>query len=718
MSQTIEPTQAVEHRKPEYLPGDFCLPCSQLNLSGLFENVSISKPKRRAVGSITQCESTKRRCQFCRFLIQACELAYPRETNEAFWNDSRKKVIYLANDPEQRPWYRAVAIDLELPKVPYTWLQFGPTREQHDHWVCVNIAPSTTHTFCKENIVPRLKKQDDKPEGELDYELVKTWLRVCRDRHGQSCGKSTILERRFLKLYVIDIQTRSIKLAGHNDQYVALSYVWGSVPRARYEGWNWKTSTVPSNDGSHEVSLPSWLPRTIKDAITLTERLGERYLWVDAFCINQHDPQHQQEQINNMDLLYQCAHLTIIALDGSNADSGLAGISRHLEQVSQPQVQSYLGPLMATHLPAAWDNFSPSYWDKRAWTMQESLLSRRCVILDRNQTTWKCQEEYFHDSMSTDSSAERARSLQSNEYFWDNCNSVDLSHTSWSFNAYSDFLSIYSGRQLTFSSDVLHACRGVLDHLTRNTGADFFQGLPKHNFLPSLLWKAHHQHCLREREGFPTWSWTGWEGRTEYTYWLHDIESSPELTPTGEASRRKRARLENLAPLKASIPQPARIVTDLNGKDEDELRISSTVATFRLKLVRRQGKALKHLKRTSLQQREAVGDQWTLLDPEGKSMRDVTGEYAIFESTDHFFQVHPDISRLLQSQDGVADLLFVKFWPFIVDSEQADNWERNMVGALVLVRGGDGKMMRVASLVLPLSDWLNANPEPAVVTIV
>src|SRR5271154_3057872 len=99
-------TQEAEHREPEHLPGEFCLPCSQLDLSDLFENVSISKPKRRAVGSVAHCESAKSYCQFCRFLIEACELAYPREANEAFWNDdSRKRVIYLANDPEQRPWY-------------------------------------------------------------------------------------------------------------------------------------------------------------------------------------------------------------------------------------------------------------------------------------------------------------------------------------------------------------------------------------------------------------------------------------------------------------------------------------------------------------------------------------------------------------------------------------------------------------------------------------
>ena len=217
---------------------------------------------------------------------------------------------------------------------------------------------------------------------------------------------------------------------------------------------------------------------------------------------------------------------------------------------------------------------------------------------------------------------------------------------------------------------------------------------------------------------FPSWNWTGWEGRVEYTYWLHDIESFSDLTSQKEASqRRKRARLEDTTVLKVSIPEPARIVTDLGGKTQHDLQISSSIATFKLKLVRQQGKALRYLKSKSLQQKEAVGDQWTLLDSDGVRMQDVTGEYATFEFTDHFFQVAPEISRLLQLQNCVAELLFIKLWSFIRDSEQSDNWQKNMVGTLVLVRGDDGKMMRIASLVLPLSDWLDVNPKPAVVTI-
>jgi hypothetical protein len=158
-------------------------------------------------------------------------------------------------------------------------------------------------------------------------------------------------------------------------------------------------------------------------------------------------------------------------------------------------------------------------------------------------------------------------------------------------------------------------------------------------------------------------NWTGWNGRTEYTYWLHDIESFPNLAYTGEAGwRRKRPRLEDIALIKASIPEPARIVSDLTAgggggggggvnHHKPLLHILSSTATFKLKLVHQQGKPLKYLKSTSLQQRHAVGDQWTLLDPEGAPMRDMTGEYATFETTDHFFQIHPEVTTLLQSQE-------------------------------------------------------------------
>lgn len=74
------------------------------------------------------------------------------------------------------------------------------------------------------------------------------------------------------------------------------------------------------------TSLPTALPATILDAITVTNRLGFRYLWVDRYCINQHDKNKAQIQINQMDLIYQKASLTLVAASSKDPPYGLPGV--------------------------------------------------------------------------------------------------------------------------------------------------------------------------------------------------------------------------------------------------------------------------------------------------------------------------------------------------------------------------------------------------------
>jgi hypothetical protein len=45
------------------------------------------------------------------------------------------------------------------------------------------------------------------------------------------------------------------------------------------------------------------------------EQLGLKYLWVDCYCVGQSDYEAKQAQIENMHLVFECANLTIIALD-------------------------------------------------------------------------------------------------------------------------------------------------------------------------------------------------------------------------------------------------------------------------------------------------------------------------------------------------------------------------------------------------------------------
>jgi hypothetical protein len=73
--------------------------------------------------------------------------------------------------------------------------------------------------------------------------------------------------------YLIECQTRTL-VPAEDHPYVALSYVWGPIH-----------GIFKFTDDSEQ--LPTKLPRTIEDAITVTQKLDFRYLWVDRYCINQ-----------------------------------------------------------------------------------------------------------------------------------------------------------------------------------------------------------------------------------------------------------------------------------------------------------------------------------------------------------------------------------------------------------------------------------------------
>jgi hypothetical protein len=103
-------------------------------------------------------------------------------------------------------------------------------------------------------------------------------------------------------------------------QYVALSYVWGQ-PLA---------NDVDSAGclAQKDDKLPLNIPRTIRDAMTITDGLGFQYLWVDKYCIDQSLPPHGfDEQVAAMDLIYSGAAITIIAAAGNDSNYGLPGVS-------------------------------------------------------------------------------------------------------------------------------------------------------------------------------------------------------------------------------------------------------------------------------------------------------------------------------------------------------------------------------------------------------
>jgi hypothetical protein len=81
------------------------------------------------------------------------------------------------------------------------------------------------------------------------------------------------------------------------------------------------TTTTTAQDITDGV-LFSKLPRTLQDAMTITLKLGLRYIWIDSLWILQDDPEDLNREITCMGDTFQDAFVTISAASSSSVHSG------------------------------------------------------------------------------------------------------------------------------------------------------------------------------------------------------------------------------------------------------------------------------------------------------------------------------------------------------------------------------------------------------------
>ncbi|KAF2802053.1 HET-domain-containing protein, partial [Mytilinidion resinicola] len=207
-----------------------------------------------------------------------------------------------------------------------------------------------------------------------------SWLHECRQYH--NCGSDPPEQTFPIKL--IDCSKNLIISADTSYKYAALSYVWGAQDETIPQ-------TVDQDDTSNARQGPDELlnaPRTIEDAITATQNLNLRYLWVDRHCIDQNNASEKHTQIAAMHLIYRSAEVTLVAACGDDDSFGLPGVGL-TPRISLPEVT--FGSLrLGLALPNPAQLLSKSRWSSRAWTYQEGLLSRRRLIFTTREVYLEC----------------------------------------------------------------------------------------------------------------------------------------------------------------------------------------------------------------------------------------------------------------------------------------------------------------------------------------
>jgi len=151
---------------------------------------------------------------------------------------------------------------------------------------------------------------------------VRGWIDTCNARH--SCledRKSSYIPPRLLdctrpRLRLADASVLGAR--GSSVTYVALSHCWGRNPSQQVL----RTDNI---DQFHDEIDSNSLPKSFRDAIEITRKLGVSFLWIDSLCIIQKGPRHKEDwerHVRAMADVYADCYLNIATSDAESSHGG------------------------------------------------------------------------------------------------------------------------------------------------------------------------------------------------------------------------------------------------------------------------------------------------------------------------------------------------------------------------------------------------------------
>lgn len=354
----------------------------------------------------------------------------------------------------------------------------------------------------------------------IDSSLPGLWKATCTRLHDGLCKR--LPDEALPSIgpaWLVDVMRQCIIAPPDNCSYVALSYVWGDQVTLQATRSNISQLRQTGSLSTRHSTMP--IAETIRDAMGIVELLDERYLWVDSLCIIQDDESQKHREIGNMANIYANASVTIMAVQGERANSGLKGF----RNISRPRnfyqgVYRLMDGARVVQHPIKPDSLevgiNTPVWKMRGWTYQEQFFSRRRLVFDGDSVRWECAATIWREHVDLPSDAP--------QYYHDNtldCQSVfqlsipDLDRLQL-------ILRGYNVRNFTYPEDALRAFAGISSLASTSFAGGFLSGLPISLFDIALLWQPNDTVLRRaprnpnKHHHLPSWSWAGWSGIVDF----------------------------------------------------------------------------------------------------------------------------------------------------------------------------------------------------------
>ncbi|KAI0122438.1 HET-domain-containing protein [Daldinia grandis] len=356
---------------------------------------------------------------------------------------------------------------------------------------------------------------------------ITSMLEHCRTSHPQ-CQPSgpTPLPTRLLRIRGSNISFPEIRLVdmgkgSRKELYAALSYCWGGPQPLELTKEN--LDFLLNNDLDSVC-----LPQTIKDAILVTHSLGLSYLWIDALCIIQNDPEDKKKEISQMCNIYQNSFVTIAAATSTSVHESFlnnAAIfnTRHATctvPFTDPSKEACdlksLNSFTVSPVHAHKTDVFPL--NKRGWTFQEALLPPRLLVFGDLEPFIRCRTKNVMkkswSSIDYELSAVYPRriidSIASSQAHEDGL-FVDTKGGDLD-NIWREIVEQYTLRQLGYYTDRPLAISGVVDFLSNTFRDKCHFGVWESSPITGLIWKTMPLEERKSIIGLPTWSWMSMTG--------------------------------------------------------------------------------------------------------------------------------------------------------------------------------------------------------------
>ncbi|KFY61824.1 hypothetical protein V497_02707 [Pseudogymnoascus sp. VKM F-4516 (FW-969)] len=343
--------------------------------------------------------------------------------------------------------------------------------------------------------------------------VAKRFLHECTRNHTQCQFTLGTLPTRVIRVPAAGEPCLYVS-KGEKSKYMTLSHSWGGITPLT-------TTTATLSQRLQEIPYTT-LPKTFQDAITITRSLGIEYLWIDSLCIVQDDRDDWARESARMKNVYTNCYAMISANSSANPNGGCfspPGVRSQSRSFAVPTVGPYFSKVTAfVRLTSLRDTFHAeivhtigdntvgalalvdksqprTILNRRGWCFQERVLAPRILHLGLSELAWECPSTVtcecqtittLHDRESRFKalfadhilrSAQAGRSPQSA-----NRNQADVL-------LWMHFVEEFTQRQLTYSTDMLHALSGLAEFMNAATGQnEYLCGLWRSNLAEFLLW--------------------------------------------------------------------------------------------------------------------------------------------------------------------------------------------------------------------------------------